>query len=102
MQSYTIIARAVPRIPTRLDGRVLSRDGTYNFKCSVTDLSERGARLATDDSHPVPKNVFLFVALTCDVFECEVRWRKGNQVGVQFIDCPGSSDRKALLSLCAI
>lgn len=79
----------------------MSADGRCNLNCTVTDLSEGGARVSTADYGLVPGHVFLVVEKTNDIYECEVRWRYADAVGVRFIDSPGRTCRKALLAVCA-
>ena len=92
--------RAHPRIATRLQARLLSVDGRCNLRCVITDLSEGGAGVSTSDYGLVPSHVFLMVDKTGEIFECEVRWRRGDGVGFRFIDSPGRACRKTLLELC--
>ena len=93
-------SRAHPRIPTRLKGRLLSIDGRCNLNCIVIDLSEGGARVTTANYDLVPSHPFLLIEKTSDIFECEVRWRRADGVGLSFVDSPGRVCRKALLELC--
>ena len=94
--------RAHPRFPARLDGRLLSLDGLCNFKCIVMDVSEGGARIKAADLQLIPGKAFLFVAKTGDIFECDIRWQRGDEIGLRFIDSATRSQRKALLNLCAL
>jgi len=92
--------RADTRFQARLEGRLLSLDGHCNYKCVVIDVSEGGARASTAEWGLVPNKVFLFLAETGDIFECDLRWRREGEVGLCFIDSVGRSRRKALLTLC--
>jgi hypothetical protein len=92
--------RAHPRFPARLDGRLLSLDGRCNFKCTIVDVSEDGARIRAADLQLIPGKAFLFVAKTGDIFECDIRWQRGDEIGLHFIDNAARSQRKALLKLC--
>jgi hypothetical protein len=94
--------RAHPRVETRLKGRLLSLDGRCNYNCVVIDVSEGGARVSTAEFGLVPTGVFLFLANSGDIFECDVRWRREGQVGLAFIDGVPRSMRKALLDLCRV
>src|SRR5260370_41254338 len=93
-------SRAHSRFATRLEGRIVSLDGNSNLKCMILDLSQGGARLDTGSYGRIADGHFLFLVKSMDVFECRVKWQRGGQVGVQFVDCPGRSQRKAVLSLC--
>src|SRR5215210_6417226 len=78
--------RAHPRVETRLKGRLLSLDGHCNYNCLVVDVSEGGARVSTADTYFIPARVFLFLAKSGDIFECDVKWRRDGEVGLAFID----------------
>ena len=92
--------RAHPRFTTSLKGRLLSIDGRCNFACTILDLSEGGARINTREHVLVPSRIFLHVATTGAIFDCEVRWSRANEIGFRFLDSPGKVCRKALLNLC--
>ena len=94
--------RAHPRVEARLKGRLLSLDGHCNYNCLVADVSEGGARVRTADTYTIPARVFLFLAKSGDIFECDVKWRRDGEVGLAFIDGVPRSMRKALLNLCAL
>ena len=95
--------RAHPRFAARLKGRLLSLDGRCNYNCVVIDVSEGGARVSTAEFGLVPTRVFLFLAKSGDIFECDVRWRREGEVGLRFIiDGVPRSMRKALINLCAV
>jgi hypothetical protein len=94
-------SRAHPRFKTRLAGRLLSLDGRCNYDCTITDVSEGGARAASHAVGLVPARIFLFVARTSDLFECEVRWRRDGEIGLRFIDAVPHSTRKVLIGLPA-
>ncbi len=94
--------RAHPRLETCLKGRLLSLDGRCNYNCVVLDVSEGGASVTTAEFGLVPTRVFLCLAQSTNIFECDVRWRREGQVGLCFIDGVPRSMRKALLNLCAM
>jgi hypothetical protein len=93
-------SRAHTWFATRLEGRIVSLDGNTNLKCMVLDLSEGGARLDIRNHCQVPDGNFLFLVKTRDLFEFRVKWHRDGQVGLQFVDCPGRMQRKAVLSVC--
>jgi hypothetical protein len=94
--------RAHRRVPAHLDGRLLSLDGRCNRRCTILDVSEGGARISGPDLQLIPGRAFLFVAKTGDIFECDIRWTRGEEIGLHFIDSATRSQRKALLSLCEL
>lgn len=94
--------RAHPRFAARLKARLLSLDGRCNYNCVVIDASEGGARVTTAEFGLVPTRVFLILARSDDIFECDVQWRREGEVGLRFIDGVPRPTRKALLHLCAV
>ena len=93
--------RAHVRVPTSLDGRLLTTNGRCNLYCNITDLSAGGARVRTRHGAYVPRRVFLLVIQTGEIVDCEQRWARENEVGLRFIDRPGKACRQALLDLLA-
>jgi hypothetical protein len=79
--------RAHARVATNLSAHLLSTDGRCNLTCSVTDLSEHGARVKTRHDAFVPDRVFL----------CELRWSRDNELGLLFLDRPGRACRQVLM-----
>jgi hypothetical protein len=73
-------ARAV----TAYSAKITSLDGHRSpIECSVTDLSQGGARLSFDCSRILPDEFRL--SLENGVRRlCKVVWKKGNEVGVAF------------------
>ena len=96
-----INARADPRSSVALGGKILSLQGGTAFDCVIVDLSEGGARVVTKRFYQGSPSLYLFVAKTGDLFECTVQWQRDDEMGVRFVDSPGRSRRKMLLSLCA-
>jgi hypothetical protein len=55
--------------------------------CIVADISKMGARLMVADPQSLPEK--FVIALKGDLRRwCQVRWRKTDQVGVEFISDP--------------
>lgn len=92
--------RAHLRVPTTQAGKLLSLDGRCNFDCVIVDVSEGGARIRTRECGLVPSRVYLYVANSSDIFDCDVRWRNDGEVGLRFSDVVLSSTRRRLLALC--
>jgi len=56
-------------------------------RCTMSDISRRGARLTVDDVDSVPDR--FVVEIRNDLRQwCEVVWRRGTQVGVKYIAVP--------------
>ena len=63
---------------------VVFNGGHCSMDCQVFDLSKTGARLKPDDIQVCPEQ-FTLKFPHGSVRLCEVRWRKGNILGVRFI-----------------
>jgi hypothetical protein len=89
--------RAFPRFEVRIRGKLMWADGTCSRDCAIYDLSEDGARIDTGVLTNVPDKVDLFEGKTGNIFECRVRWRKYEQIGLQFVDVCNRAKRRALI-----
>lgn len=79
------------RAPRRrvLKGAVAAfNDRHCTIPCTVRDLSATGARLKCDGSVNIPDTFELIVELDGTEADCEVVWRKANEVGVRFRGAP--------------
>lgn len=68
-------------------GLVFTGDDADPVKCSLLNWSARGARLRFDPPYEGPDHFQLqidFGQLTLATMACEVRWRQGQILGVQF------------------
>jgi len=52
-------------------------------ECRVVDLSPVGARLSIEGE--IPKSFALLLSLNSAGRKARIKWRRGNQVGIQFI-----------------
>jgi PilZ domain-containing protein len=79
--------RKNPRKSTRLPALVMTNDGSASLgACTVTDISDGGARLKFNGLAELPE--YFILALSPDGYasrRCRVMWRSETQVGVQFI-----------------
>ena len=55
-----------------------------SIPCTVSDISNSGARLWIDDSRDVPDSFWLKVSGYNRKMKAETRWREGNEIGVEF------------------
>lgn len=67
-------------IPTRAWIRL--DDGFAVRPCRVIDLSPTGARLSIEGE--IPKSFALLLSLNSAGRKARIKWRRGNQVGIQF------------------
>jgi hypothetical protein len=91
--------RAFTRHLVSIGAKILSPDLATCVECVVKDISEGGALVALRGEASVPDRIYLWQARTGASFECEVRWRKLNLVGLKFIDAD-ALELRALLSTC--
>ncbi|KAA2241101.1 PilZ domain-containing protein [Salinarimonas soli] len=75
--------RRRPRQKTLLRGEITTLTGMV-MSCAIRDLSEGGARLTFGDATWVPDRFKLAIFGREWTANAEVRWRKDNQVGVEF------------------
>ena len=60
--------------------------GQENQQCQVLDISKNGAKLVVGTSSQVPEKFELaFVETATKRQACEVIWRRGKMIGVQFV-----------------
>ncbi len=74
-----------------LKSYIVGIDGSWRVACSMSDISQTGARLTiTDPSIPVThKEFFLAISTSGAVHRrCEVIRRDGDQLGVRFVEAP--------------
>lgn len=63
------------------------------LECRMTDVSLIGARLSVHDSATVPQQFMIMINSNLNRW-CDVMWRSGNAVGVQFAKPPKTISRK--------
>jgi PilZ domain len=89
--------RIFPRYQVRKDGRLLFVDKPCCVECTIKDISEDGALLTLQVAVALPPLVLLWEQGTGAMHECQVRWRKGDIVGVHFTDMAGRRERRSAL-----
>jgi hypothetical protein len=72
--------RAAERIPTSLRGKVFP--GAVD--CVVADFSKMGAKLRFEHGPPLGARFIMVVWSSGAAFDAVVRWRHGDEIGVQF------------------
>ena len=72
------------RVRTRRAAWINVDDNAKPIRCVLWDVSEDGARLAPAQAGKLP-DVFTLILDKTTAHRCRVRWRKGAQVGVQFL-----------------
>jgi hypothetical protein len=81
-------ARLSPRRRVLKAGTAASNDRYRTVACTVRDLSAAGARLRVVNSVSIPNTFELIIEIDGLEADCEVVWRKADEVGVKFISQP--------------
>ena len=85
LASSTANRRRVPRRRSFLGAQIIFRNGNCSMTCLIADVSETGALIRPLDMVLCP-NKFVLRPRFDPPRECEVVWRKGELLGVRFID----------------
>lgn len=77
--------RKKPRRQFHCNGRILVGKNTPLIACSISDISETGARIALESAGTLPDTFMLLLTPNGGTRRhCHVIWREGLFVGVQF------------------
>lgn len=93
--------RALARHQVDFNGKLIFVDASSVLDCTVGNMTEDGARIGLPREVEVPKRVYLWERQTNMVFECEVRWRDRDRIGVRFLDTCGRLMRQAIVEACS-
>ena len=80
--------RSSPRERTFRIANIAMKMRRHHVPCIIRDISEGGARIQTPHIKEVPDYFELLNGDQKLDTWCEVRWRKGDQLGVRFLDGP--------------
>lgn len=80
-----------------LAGELIAKGGARLQRCAIRDMSLDGARIDTGFYIDVPRRLFLLEEESGSLFECEVRWQQGREIGLFFLDVSGRSARQSLI-----
>jgi len=69
-------------------GIAASNDRHLTVACTVRDVSATGARLRAESSVSIPDTFELIIEVDGLEADCQVVWRKANEVGVKFLAAP--------------
>jgi len=58
---------------------------TSEISCVMRNQSEQGAELKVPPDTVVPNSFQLYVAVDGIAYECVVRWRRNDRIGVEFV-----------------
>lgn len=75
---------------SRIKGaKIVYRDGHCVFDCTLRNLSETGALIQMDVMVELPATFWIHFTDGTPKREVELIWRKGNRLGVRFLDATG-------------
>ncbi len=69
-------------------GVVAYNDRHVTLHCTVRDLSATGARVRVEGSISAPDTFELIIDIDGFEANCQVVWRKSNEIGVRFLGAP--------------
>jgi hypothetical protein len=76
--------RKHPRVAINRTARIQAESGGTSRECTITDISDRGARLFADGD--IPDQFYLLISGEKPIrHECRVAWRLGGEMGVEFV-----------------
>ena len=52
-------------------------------RCTIRNMHSQGAELRVPIDAPVPQSFLLYVSVDNIAYQCELRWRTGERVGVE-------------------
>ncbi len=78
--------RIETRQRTLAPGFIVTHGDVSGIECIIRDYSEDGARLRVENGHLLPLHFRLSTETDPVGYECEIVWRKANEVGIRFID----------------
>jgi hypothetical protein len=78
--------RSSARQKSFLQGRIYYNNRRSSVDCLVRDISETGAKLVFSSAVTIPDVVEVYLSNKEEVRRARVQWRRGDEVGVDFID----------------
>lgn len=84
-QSVAQESRRAPRARTFLGGKIVFRDGSFSFNCTVRDISDGGARIQIAPEQLVPKWFYLLTSRDDYALEAQVEWQRGVLLGLRVL-----------------
>jgi hypothetical protein len=79
------------RSRTLKSGRILL-DGGGVIDCVIRDTSQQGARIRIGTAAPLPQAFQLFLPASRMVVRAKLRWQRGLDAGVTFLEAPKPTD----------
>jgi hypothetical protein len=83
--------RAAPRRRTLIAAQIRYGGGAVTTDCVVRNISETGAKVDVSEGVVLPERFDLVIPQKNVVHACELRWRRGAEAGVAFLDAAAAS-----------
>lgn len=84
IQDKQSIPRASPRQRRLKAAQIIFNDNSSIMDCLIRDWSDTGAKLKCAQAHAVPKQFSLLLKAEWLLYPAELRWRRGEDIGVKF------------------
>ena len=98
--NYLVVGEAMIELRQSVRQRVLKgavaafQNYRSTVECQLRDISQTGCRLRLISPQILPNTFSLRVTADKTTAECEIMWRRGNDVGIRFVGAPRSIQRK--------
>jgi hypothetical protein len=92
-------ARRAERLRTLIGAVAHFNEGRSSADCQIKNLSSTGARLSLSPTLPLPHEFLLQIPSRNQTYNVEVRWRKGEAVGVKFQRSVVSGEEQAIFEM---
>ena len=79
-------ARRVMRFRSMLGAQIVFNNRMSSIECHVRNVSPRGAKLIVGEMLSLPQEFDLNVPQKGKTYKASVCWRKGDEVGVEFVN----------------
>lgn len=76
--------RSTARVRSFLKGRILFNNHMSSMDCLIRNISATGAKLEIGVAVAIPDVFELFIPQRGDTLRAQLRWRRGEEVGVTF------------------
>lgn len=80
--------RKSPRVRSLKGARIVYDNGTKTRDCTIRNMSKDGAKLVMESAMQLP-DAFILLFDDGNQRFCRVRWRKINEIGVEFMNGAG-------------
>jgi hypothetical protein len=87
--------RALPRQKSFLKGTIYFNNRRSTLDCMIRDITAHGARLQTATTATIPEAIELYIPNKDQTLRAQVKWRKGDEMGVMFLGVEQAADQPA-------